>query len=59
MPAASVGEKVGPADGETVGDGEGPGVGDGDGDRDGDGVMDEEYLFWDNQNFMKQIGLVE
>ncbi|ATN35374.1 polyketide cyclase [Rhizobium sp. ACO-34A] len=22
-----------------------------------DGVMDEEYLFWDNQNFMKQIGL--
>lgn len=21
------------------------------------GVMDEEYLFWDNQNFMKQIGL--
>jgi hypothetical protein len=23
-----------------------------------DGVMDEEYLFWDNQTFMKQIGLV-
>ncbi|PIO97393.1 ester cyclase [Pleomorphomonas carboxyditropha] len=23
----------------------------------GDGVMDEEYLFWDNQDFMKQIGL--
>lgn len=22
-----------------------------------DGVMDEEYLFWDNQGFMKQIGL--
>jgi hypothetical protein len=22
-----------------------------------DGVMDEEYLFWDNQTFMKQIGL--
>ena len=22
-----------------------------------DGVMDEEYLFWDNQAFMKQIGL--
>lgn len=21
------------------------------------GVMDEEYLFWDNQDFMKQIGL--
>jgi len=21
------------------------------------GVMDEEYLFWDNQSFMKQIGL--
>ena len=21
------------------------------------GVMDEEYLFWDNQEFMKQIGL--
>ena len=21
------------------------------------GVMDEEYLFWDNQAFMKQIGL--
>jgi hypothetical protein len=22
-----------------------------------DGPMDEEYLFWDNQEFMKQIGL--
>ena len=22
-----------------------------------DGVMDEEYLFWDNQTFMKQIGV--
>jgi hypothetical protein len=22
-----------------------------------DGVMDEEYLFWDNQEFMKKIGL--
>jgi hypothetical protein len=22
-----------------------------------DGVMDEEYLFWDNASFMKQIGL--
>jgi hypothetical protein len=22
-----------------------------------DGVMDEEYLFWDNLSFMKQIGL--
>jgi hypothetical protein len=22
-----------------------------------DGVMDEEYLFWDNQTFMKQVGL--
>jgi hypothetical protein len=22
-----------------------------------DGTMDEEYLFWDNQEFMKQIGL--
>ena len=21
------------------------------------GLMDEEYLFWDNQSFMKQIGL--
>jgi hypothetical protein len=21
------------------------------------GVMDEEYLFWDNQEFMKQIGI--
>lgn len=24
-----------------------------------DGVMDEEYLFWDNQDFMKQIGLAQ
>ena len=24
-----------------------------------DGVMDEEYLFWDNLSFMKQIGLAE
>jgi hypothetical protein len=24
-----------------------------------EGVMDEEYLFWDNQEFMKQIGLAE
>ncbi len=24
-----------------------------------DGVMDEEWLFWDNQTFMKQIGLAE
>lgn len=24
-----------------------------------DGVMTEEYLFWDNQTFMKQIGLVQ
>ncbi len=23
-----------------------------------DGVMDEEYLFWDNQAFMQQMGLV-
>lgn len=23
------------------------------------GVMDEEYLFWDNQGFMKQIGLAQ
>ena len=23
------------------------------------GVMDEEYLFWDNQTFMKQIGLAQ
>lgn len=23
------------------------------------GVMDEEYLFWDNQDFMKQIGLAK
>jgi hypothetical protein len=22
-----------------------------------DGVMDEEYLFWDNQEFMKEVGL--
>jgi hypothetical protein len=22
-----------------------------------DGAMDEEYLFWDNLSFMKQIGL--
>jgi hypothetical protein len=22
-----------------------------------DGIMDEEYLFWDNQEFMKEIGL--
>jgi hypothetical protein len=22
-----------------------------------DGVMDHEWLFWDNQDFMKQIGL--
>jgi hypothetical protein len=22
-----------------------------------DGVMDEEYLFWDNQTFMQQVGL--
>jgi hypothetical protein len=22
-----------------------------------DGIMDEEYLFWDNQTFMKQIGV--
>jgi hypothetical protein len=22
-----------------------------------DGVMDEEYLFWDNQTYMKQLGL--
>jgi hypothetical protein len=21
------------------------------------GLMDEEYLFWDNQEFMKQVGL--
>jgi hypothetical protein len=21
------------------------------------GMMDEEYLFWDNQEFMKQIGI--
>jgi hypothetical protein len=21
------------------------------------GVMDEEYLFWDNQTYMKQIGV--
>ena len=24
-----------------------------------DGVMDEEYLFWDNNAFYKQIGLIE
>jgi len=24
-----------------------------------DGVMDEEYLFWDNNTFMRQLGLVE
>ena len=24
-----------------------------------DGVMDEEYLFWDNQAFMKQVGLAK
>jgi hypothetical protein len=24
-----------------------------------DGVMDEEYLFWDNQSYMKQIGLAQ
>lgn len=24
-----------------------------------EGVMDEEYLFWDNQSFMKQIGLAQ
>src|SRR5436309_3463521 len=24
-----------------------------------DGVMDEEYLFWDNLTFMKQIGLAQ
>jgi hypothetical protein len=23
------------------------------------GVMDEEYLFWDNLEFMKQIGLTQ
>jgi len=23
------------------------------------GVMDEEYLFWDNLGFMKQIGLAQ
>jgi hypothetical protein len=23
------------------------------------GLMDEEYLFWDNQSFMKQIGLAQ
>jgi len=22
-----------------------------------DGVMDEEYLFWDNATYMKQLGL--
>ncbi|SFJ15919.1 ester cyclase [Celeribacter neptunius] len=25
----------------------------------GEGVMDEEYLFWDNLSFMKQLGLME
>ena len=24
-----------------------------------EGVMDEEYLFWDNHAFYKQIGLIE
>lgn len=24
-----------------------------------DGIMDEEYLFWDNHEFMKQIGLAQ
>lgn len=24
-----------------------------------DGVMDEEWLTWDNQDFMKQIGLTQ
>jgi hypothetical protein len=24
-----------------------------------DGVMDEEYLFWDNQTYMKQLGLAQ
>jgi hypothetical protein len=24
-----------------------------------DGVMDEEWLMWDNQAFMKQIGLAQ
>lgn len=24
-----------------------------------DGVMDEEYLYWDNGEFMKQIGLAQ
>ncbi|MNY46578.1 hypothetical protein D3C86_1817700 [compost metagenome] len=24
-----------------------------------DGKMSEEYLFWDNQSFMKQIGLAQ
>jgi hypothetical protein len=24
-----------------------------------DGAMDEEYLFWDNQSFMQQIGLAQ
>jgi len=23
-----------------------------------DGKMDKEYMFWDNQSFMKQIGVV-
>jgi hypothetical protein len=24
-----------------------------------DGVMDEEWLFWDNQTYMKQLGLTQ
>jgi hypothetical protein len=24
-----------------------------------DGVMSEEYLFWDNQSYMKQLGLAD
>ena len=24
-----------------------------------DGVMDEEYLFWDNLTYMKQLGLLK
>jgi hypothetical protein len=24
-----------------------------------DGTMDHEWLFWDNQDFMKQIGLAQ
>jgi hypothetical protein len=23
------------------------------------GLMDEEYLFWDNQEFMKQVGIAQ